>query len=187
MFRRFRRLSAAPPARRSKNPELQTKNRSRHDVGSESLTSSYRRTETLSVFERRFVRYGQFFATFGATGGQHLATFGSGHALTESVFVDPLPTRRLVCSLHCHSYTILLIFRIFSHSLPYSLALYLPLALSRPLLGRPQFMLTVRDCKSTTKKSTAKIFHEKISPMREKARNVANFVHRCVPTARSAA
>ena len=64
----------------------------------------------LCVLERRFVRYGQLLATLGTTCSQYLTTLGRSHALTESVFVDPFPTRRLVGSLHCHSYTLFLLF-----------------------------------------------------------------------------
>ena len=54
------------------------------------------------------------------------------------MLVDPLATRRLVSSLHCHSYLILIVSDIFT------------------------------DCKSTTKNRSAKIFHENISKTRAK-------------------
>lgn len=113
----------------------------------------------LCVFERRFVRYGQFLATFGASRCQYLTTLGRSHALTESVFVDPFPARRLVCSLHCHSYTLYL--------LNFGFFLHAPVAIGR----------CYWDCKSTTKKQSAKIFREKIPRKQEKARIVVNFVH----------
>ncbi len=54
-----------------------------------------------------FVGDGEFFATLGATGGQHFAAIGGGHPLTETVFVDPLAARGLEGAFHCHNYLVL--------------------------------------------------------------------------------
>lgn len=92
-----------------------------------------------SVLERRLVRNGQLLAPLRTARSQHLATVRRGHTGTEPVFVDPLATRRLVSSLHCHSYLIFIVSYIFT------------------------------DCKSTTKKRFAKIFRENISKSRTSA------------------
>ncbi|MCD7794981.1 MAG: UDP-N-acetylglucosamine 1-carboxyvinyltransferase, partial [Alistipes sp.] len=57
----------------------------------------------------------------------------------ETVLVDSFPARGLVSSLHCHSYILFIVSDIFT------------------------------DCKSTTKKLSAKIFHENNSKSRAKS------------------
>ena len=47
------------------------------------------------------VRYGQFLATFGATGSQYTTAIGGSHSLTETVFVSSLSVGGLECSFHC--------------------------------------------------------------------------------------
>lgn len=64
----------------------------------------------LSVLEGSLVRYGQLLTTFRTAGGQYLATVCRRHSLTESVFVDSLPARRLERSFHCHSCISFLLF-----------------------------------------------------------------------------
>ena len=93
----------------------------------------------LSVLERRLVRYGEFLATLCAARSQHLATISRSHTSAETVLVDTLATRRLVCSLHCHSYIVFIVLAVFT------------------------------DCKSTTKKLSAKVFRENISENRVKS------------------
>ena len=63
----------------------------------------------LSVLESRLIRYGEFLATLCPACSQHLATVGRRHSLTETVFVDSLPARRLVGSFHCHSYLVFIV------------------------------------------------------------------------------
>lgn len=48
----------------------------------------------------RFVRNGQFFATFSAAGSQYATTVVRGHAAAEAVLIAPLAVGRLVSSLH---------------------------------------------------------------------------------------
>ena len=104
--------------------------------------------QKLSVLERRLVRYGQFLTTLCATRSQHLAAICRSHTSAETVLVDTLATRRLVSSLHCHSYLVFIVSDIFT------------------------------DCKSTTKKRSAKIFRENISILRGKTRFSLIFVER---------
>ena len=87
----------------------------------------------LSVLERRLVRNGELLTSLGTTGRQHLASVGRSHTLTETMLIDSLPARGLVCSLHCHSCIVFIVLDYFT------------------------------DCKSTTKKLSAKIFPENIS------------------------
>lgn len=87
----------------------------------------------LSVLERRLVRNGELLTSLGTTGRQNLASVGRSHTLTETMLIDSLPARGLVCSLHCHSCIVFIVLDYFT------------------------------DCKSTTKKLSAKIFPENIS------------------------
>lgn len=87
----------------------------------------------LSVLERRLVRNGELLTSLGTTGRQYLASVGRSHTLTETMLIDSLPARGLVCSLHCHSCIVFIVLDYFT------------------------------DCKSTTKKLSAKIFPENIS------------------------
>ncbi len=98
------------------------------------------------VLERRLVRYGEFLAALRTARSQHLAAVRRSHTSAETVLVDALATRRLVGSLHCHSYILFIVSDFFT------------------------------DCKSTTKISFAKIFRENISARPEKARKLAIFV-----------
>ena len=87
----------------------------------------------LSVLERRLVRNGELLTSLGTTGRQNLASVGRSHTLTETMLIDSLPARGLVCSLHCHSCIVFIVLDYFT------------------------------GCKSTTKKLSAKIFPENIS------------------------
>lgn len=94
------------------------------------------------VLEGRFVRHRQFLAALRTARSQYLATVCRSHASAETVLVDALATRGLVSSLHCHSCIVFIVFYFFT------------------------------ECKSTTKKLFAKIFHEFISKRRQIARNL---------------
>lgn len=96
----------------------------------------------LSVLERRLVRNGELLTSLGTTGRQNLASVGRSHTLTETMLIDSLPARGLVCSLHCHSCIVFIVLDYFT------------------------------DCKSTTKKLSAKIFPENISRPAPKKRRI---------------
>lgn len=54
----------------------------------------------LLVLAMNFVRYGQLFATFGATSSQYATTISSLHALTETMLVVSFSVVGLECSFH---------------------------------------------------------------------------------------
>lgn len=55
---------------------------------------------TRGLFAAQRVRNGEVCAAFGATTGKHFTTVGGSHAFAETVFVDSLTVRGLVCSFH---------------------------------------------------------------------------------------
>ena len=81
----------------------------------------------------------QMLATLGATTAQDGAAAGGGHAGAETVGAGSSDFTGLVCSLHCHSYIVFIVSDIFT------------------------------DCKSTTKKLSAKVFRENIFQNPEKS------------------
>ena len=81
-------------------------------------------------------------AALGATTAQDGAAAGGGHAGAETVGAGFSDFTGLVCSLHCHSYIVFIVSDIFT------------------------------DCKSTTKKLSAKIFPENISRPAPKKRRI---------------
>lgn len=56
--------------------------------------------ERRALLQFAFIAHGQLMATLGTAAGQHFATVGSLHALTEAVYALAATVVRLECTFH---------------------------------------------------------------------------------------